>query len=122
MQHCRFWTLDDGMDDQQRQTPEPDPRHHRAAPALIVAALTVVLSVALRTYTDLSSGYQIAIVAAACAGGILLTRRSWSAQLGLDDPQSRSGRLAIVIALVAIALVLAVLAGGWVDAPDTGSG
>ena len=93
-----------------------NPRRHRVAPALIVAALTVILSVALKSYTDLSSVYQTAIVAFGCAISLLLTRRSWSARSGLDDPASPVGRLAALVALVVIALVLAAVASGWVRA------
>ena len=93
-----------------------NPRRHRVAPALIVAALTVILSVALKSYTDLSTVYQTAIVAFGCAISLLLTRRSWSARSGLDDPTSPIGRLAVLIVLVVIALVLAAVASGLVRA------
>ena len=105
-----------------KKSTEVDPRRHRVAPALIVAALTVVLSVALKSYTDLSSVYQTVIVAFGCVISLLLTRRSWSAQAGLDDPASPVGRLAILIVLVVIALVLAAVASGWVSAWGGGGG
>ena len=95
---------------------EVDPRRHRVAPALIVAALTVILSVALKSYTDLSAVYQTAIVCFGCISALLLTRRSWSARLGLDDPASSAGRSVVLIVLVIIALVLAAVASGWVRA------
>ena len=98
----------------EKKSPEPDPRRHRIAPALIVAALTVILSLALKSYTDLSSAYQMAIVGFGCAGALLLTRRSWSARLELDDPASQTGRLVALVVLVVIALVIAAVASGWV--------
>ena len=88
------------------KSPESDPRRHRVAPALIVAALTVILSLALKSYTDLSSAYQMAIVGFGCAGALLLTRRSWSARLELGDPASSTGRSVALVVLVVIALVL----------------
>ena len=104
------------------KSPESDPRRHRVAPALIVAALTVVLSLALKSYTDLSSAYQMAIVGFGCAGALLLTRRSWSARLELEDPTSSTGRLAALIILVVIALVIAAVASGWVRAHGSDGG
>ena len=106
----------------EKKSPEPDPRRHRIAPALIVAALTVILSLALKSYTDLSSVYQTAIVGFGCAGALLLTRRSWSARLELDDPASSTGRLAALIVLVILAFVIAAVASGWVRAHGSDGG
>ena len=58
----------------EKKSPESDPRRHRVAPALIVAALTVILSPALKSYTDLSSAYQMAIVGFGCASALLCSR------------------------------------------------
>lgn len=102
----------------EKKSTETDPRRHRVVPALIVAALTVVLSLALKSYTDLSSTYQTAIAAVGCVSALLLTRQSWSTRLGLNDPASLSGRSVVLIALVVIALVIAAVAGGWVSAHD----
>ena len=106
----------------EKKSPEADPRRHRVAPALIVATLTVILSLALKSYTDLSSAYQMAIVGFGCAGALLLTRRSWSGLMGLDDPASSTGRLAALVVLVVIALVIAAVASGWVRAYGSDGG